>query len=273
METQTMEREKTKFGEADSSRFQPIDGNGESAFLDGTVVPILKQLPDTTWEFIGTGFFITINGVLATARHVLTDILDDKGIPRCPLAVFHFLQNGIYLKRPVLRFSVHQKADVAIAVVAPVKNNNTGAMINNKIPTLSTAPLEIGETVFTYAYPNTVLVTGVPQQIHFNPRNYEGKIVEFYPTGRDSVLLPNPCYQTSIAIHGGASGGPVFDTQGKVRGINSTGFPAFPDVSFISRTEELLPLQVTDIALQPGLAPESVSIARLAELGHVFMER
>jgi hypothetical protein len=196
-------------------------------------------------------------------------VLDDTGAQTNPIAIFQFLPNDIFVIRPLLRCVVNNAADVAIGVAAPMNHQVTGEPLRNRILTLSTRALSKGEPVFTYAYPNTVHAHAAPQTIYFNPRYYEGRVSEFFPDGRDKVFLPSPCYQTSIAIHGGASGGPVFDAHGRVCGINSTGFTGCPDISFISRVHELFPLTVTDIRLSEATPPREVSIQRLAELGHV----
>jgi hypothetical protein len=63
-----------------------------------------------------------------------------------------------------------------------------------------------------------------------------------------------------LAIHGGASGGPVFDARGRVCDLNSIGFAGCPDISFISRIHGLFPLTITDIKLSEAAPPGEVSI-------------
>ncbi len=264
-----MELHAAKAGEADQSRFTAQDETGKPATPGEAIVPILKQIQGNKWQLIGTGFFITVNGLVATAKHVLMDVLDNTGTQTHPIAIFQFLSNDIFIIRPLLRCVVNNASDVAIGVAAPMNHRVTGESLRNRSLILSTRALSKGEPVFTYAYPNTVHEYGAPQAIYFNPRYYEGRVCEFFPEGRDKVFLPNPCYPTSIAIHGGASGGPVFDAYGRVCGINSTGFAGCPDISFISRVHELLPLTVTDIKLSEAAPPGEVSIQRLVELGHV----
>jgi hypothetical protein len=109
------------------------------------------------------------------------------------------------------------------------------------------------------------------QELHLFPDFYDGVIEEYFPNGRDSVFLPSPCFQTTINIHSGASGGPVFDEHGKVCGINSTSFDGEKNLSFISRIVDILHLRVTDICI-PGQSKNSFSIAELADLGHVSFD-
>lgn len=46
-----------------------------------------------------------------------------------------------------------------------------------------------------------------------------------HPAGRDRVLLPTPCFRTSVPFRSGMSGGPVIAAEdGSVLGVVSTGF-------------------------------------------------
>jgi hypothetical protein len=131
--------------------------------------------------------------------------------------------------------------------------------------------LAAGETVWTYAYPGTAVSGQNPQQVSINPRFYVGTITRYFATGRDRVMLPHPCYETSITLHSGSSGGPVFGLGGKVIGVNSTGGNgALSETSFISRITDILPLAIPDAQVLAEPHPRSVTIAELARLGHVL---
>ena len=185
-----MELHAAKAGEADQSRFTAQDETGKPANPDEAIVPILKQIQGNKWQLIGTGFFITVNGLLASAKHVLTDVLDHIGAQTNPIAIFQFVPKDVFVIRPLLRCVVNNAADVAIGVAAPMNHTVTGQPLQNRILTMTTRMLSEGEPVFTYAYPNTVHEHGVPQAIYFNPRYYEGRVSEFFPEGRDKVFLP-----------------------------------------------------------------------------------
>jgi hypothetical protein len=110
--------------------------------------------------------------------------------------------------------------------------------------------MEVGEHVSTFAYPATKVV-GEPAAetaIYFEPLWYGGRVEKIHLKARDRILLPGRCYQTSIHIHGGSSGGPVLNSKGCVCGINSTSINSMPDVSFVSMVEDLLPLLVPGTA-------------------------
>lgn len=85
-----------------------------------TIFPIVKQVEGGDIQLIGTGFFIAGNGVFATAKHVLFDVLDDNGQQTFPIGIFHFFPDDQFIIRPVLRCSHNTVADVAIGIAAPV---------------------------------------------------------------------------------------------------------------------------------------------------------
>lgn len=102
----------------------------------------------------------------------------------------------------------------------------------------------IGDLVATYAYPNTIIETTPQGQVlSFDPKFFEGRIMEYLPNGRDQIMLPGPCYRTDMVIHHGASGGPVAGPSGRVFAINSTGFDG-TDGSYISCIDELFSLEI-----------------------------
>lgn len=267
-----MELESTKLGEADQAAFQVSTGDGNSGAATEAIVPILKQLEDTSWRLIGTGFFITTSGVILTAKHVMMDVVDSNGQQKFPAAICQFLPQNSYLIRPIIRFSTNEFTDISVAIPAPMTSENSGLSLSNRILSLSTRDLSVGEKVFTFAYPNTVHLGGEIPQIHFNPRFYEGRISQFYENGRDKTFLPSPCYETTITIHPGASGGPVFDCNGFVCGINSTGWAGVPDLSFVSRIHEALTIPVTDVSFGNESESVNVTVSILAKLGHVILQ-
>ncbi len=85
-------------------------------------------------------------------------------------------------------------------------------------------------------------------------------------------MLPAPCYQTTMVLHGASSGGPVFAYGGAVVGINSTGVEGVDDVSFISRVADIFPLGVPDVVLPSEDAPRIVTIEELADIHHVTVD-
>ena len=211
----------------------PIEG-GEG------VIPILEMIDSRLYRFIGTGFFVTSFGIFATAKHVLLSAHENGH----PIFTWQLIPPNQWFIRPVLQFSFHDTADVAIGLAAPAAHVATGEPLLSPRVRLTTRLQSPSDIVATFAYPSSVVEKrGDGQVLSFQPEFYEGRIVEYLPGVRDSIMLPGPCYRTSMVIHHGASGGPVAGPSGRVFGINSTGFDGTEDF-YISRIDEILLLEI-----------------------------
>jgi hypothetical protein len=152
-----------------------------------------------------------------------------------------------------------------------MKRNSDGALLQNKILTLNTDTVDPGSHITTFAYPryeNRMTESG--QIFNVLPSIYDGKIIEHFPTGRDRVMLPGPCYRTNMAIHHGASGGPVFSSDGRVFALNSTGVDGTED-SYVSSIDGILDLSIDDVVTREQ-APRSVSIREIARAGYITVK-
>ena len=256
-------------GEAEKGKYELVDGNKKKVSDIDAIFPILKEINPAEWELIGTGFFITDNGIFVSAKHVFMDVMDKNGKQKYPIFILQKLPDKQIIQRNVRYCSTNDVADVGIGVLDQLKNDSTGELIQNKIITLAPVAPDLGETIVTFAYPrhNKIIEYDSFGYI-FLPDFYDGKLEEYYINGRDQVKLPAPCYRTTINIHGGASGGPVFGPSGHAFGVNSTSFNSAPDISFVSRINEILSLRVNDISIY-GSKPESTTIFELAKRGFV----
>jgi len=250
-----------------SHGFIDLDGNGTQGFQ--TTFPILKQDLSNRFQLIGTGFFISSCGLFVSARHVLRDCFEEKtGAQKHPIFLVQFTSKGHYSLRHILWCSTHNIADVAIGCVEPSEYIQTTPCL-----TLSTSAPSIKDKIATYAYPKTTIERIGDQHVwNFVPSFYDGYITESFPGGRDRVLLPGPCYQTSMTIHGGASGGPVAGHSGRVLAINSTGYDGSEDLSFVSRIDEIFALSIPRIKLPDGQEVHDVRVTDLARAGWLDVE-
>jgi len=257
-------------GEAAPDRYGVLTGNGVSGDPWRGIFPIVRFSPDGAMDLLGTGFYISTNGLFVTARHVLSAPFDQTERQVYPIALIHFYEQDRYLVRPILRCARHPIADVAVGVAAPMNRNSDGTPLTNLVLTLSILSPGLQSRVVTYAYPRyaNTTVEGA-QTIHMMPTFYDGEVTEYLPTGRDRVLLPGPCYRTNMVIHHGASGGPVFSPSGAVFAVNSTGFDG-TDVSYVSRIDEIFDLTVDDVVMdqQP---PRSVRLIEMVRAGHIVV--
>jgi hypothetical protein len=254
-------------GQAPEGRFQSTAADGSVADPNQAIFPIVSQDEDDRLTAIGTGFFIAHNGVFVTARHVIDEILNDDGVPTKRFGLIQLLPDNTYYLRGIQQTTRHVKADVAVGVAAQMSHNVTGAPMPNRVLTIARRQPAVGSAVCTYAYPKTVIVHGDRQHVMLGPGFFEGELVEALPDGRDRVMMPGACYQTSMVVHGGASGGPVFSPDaGTVFAVNSTGFND-ETLSYVSCISSMLDLQINNVKLPGESQPKQVLIRELIEGG------
>jgi hypothetical protein len=251
-------------GEASCRQYGFLDLDGNNTKGNQVIFPILKQTDAGAFRLLGTGFFIASFGLFISAKHVLRDCFDQSGMQRFPICILQIFPDNHYRYRNILWCSSHNTADVAVALAEPWEDD----LLNPCLP-LTTSPPPIGETVATYAYPQgQIKEENFLQILNIKDAFFDGQIVEFLPNGRDQSMLPGPCYQTSIVLHGGASGGPVVGKSGRVFGVNSTGFDD-DKISYLSRINEILRLPLPHLRLPNEQVITSSCILDLSNAGWI----
>lgn len=256
-------------GEAPPGIYKTHAEDGNSADPSEAIFPIVTQSVDGQYLLIGTGFFIAQGGIFVSAAHVVNAALDMHGNADKPLGIFQFLPDNQFCIRPISHFVCHSIADLAVGVLAPMHHEQTKSPLQNKaIPICKKLPAN-GDLVSTYAYPKTTITPGSPQKIKFMPTFFEGNIVKQYPDGRDRHFMPGACYQTTMVIHGGASGGPVIDKNGSVVAVNSTGFEN-DTISFVTCISQIFIIALPNIVFPETTEPRTATIRELCDRDLVY---
>ena len=242
---------KNLLGSSPSYEFKCYTGKGEKAELNQAIVPVIKQdLKLRKFKYIGTAFFISITGLLITAKHVLQDVFDEQGKASGPIGICQFLPENEFILRSFIRGFYYENSDVAIAQLDQPRHKETNEVLKNKILCLSFAKCNVGDDIYTYAYPTSkILSSGKKHEMIFTPYYFAGQLVKNYEKERGSALLKNPCWQTNMYIHSGASGGPVFNKDGMVIGINSVSDSDL-SFSFISTLYHVMNLKIKKLAIK-----------------------
>ena len=181
------------------------------------------------WKGNGTGFFISKNGYIATNYHVISEASDIE---------IEFIRNG---QNQIYNATVVQsdkQNDLAI-----LKINDYSFVPFNSLPyNFQTNIANVGENVFALGYPLALSVMGT--EIKFT----DGKISS--KTGYQGNIST---YQTTTPLQPGNSGGPLFDFDGNLVGVNSAVIR--PDVadnvsysikaSYLKNLVDVLPENVT----------------------------
>lgn len=225
---------------ATSAKFRATKPGHTDRIIDhsGAIVPLISEDREKSeLFFIGTAFYISQTGILLTAKH---NLFNRQGEQFNNLGVFHLLPDQKFILRPVLKVAYNSEYDIAYLLPSAIFVDETTILGSDAVVLSDTIP-ELGDQLGTYAYPNSIMKDAVGE---VNPTFYLGDCTEFHPNGFG--LLKNPCIQTTIHIKSGASGGPVFDKNGRVFAVCSTGFdlvegeepisfvtPIFPTFNFL----------------------------------------
>ena len=247
-----------------------VNGKGEHVHPVNSIILIVQKNVTNIWTPLGTGFFISPNGLFVTAKHVLVD--NDGKLLDSLAALQIFRREEKTLVRDIVQVDLHpyEKNDVAIGLL---KNNNQSPILNDALFITDRDPQK-NERIATYSIPKPAAIdlNDGKFEIQFAPRIIWGEIEEHYPLGRDDSGTFGNCFQTSIHLEGGCSGGPVFLSDGSVFGINSKGF-AFP-VSFISSITNIFDLKINNVILDsPSNYRSSISIREMAEEGIIQLDK
>jgi len=237
-----------------------------------TIFPICKQLPTSEIEVVGTGFFITHNGIFITADHVLEDVIDFRRNQIAHVFLFQFSTDGKYILRPLLRKSGHGVSDIAVGCAAPMKSDSTGESLENDMLSLTLNSPQRGELSSVFAYPHTKIQRKDNEKydLFFKPSRHNGHYEEFVPdASKVSGKLKGPCFRISVELPGATSGGPVFGPNGRVYGIVSTNYDG-TDISLVTRIQEILKIQLEDISI-PGFERKEFLIEELVSFGYISL--
>lgn len=149
------------------------------------------------WKGNGTGFFISKDGYLATNYHVVAEASEIE---------IEFIRNGQKQNYKVKVIQSDKQNDLAI-----LKIDDNSFIPFSSIPyNFQTTLTDVGSNVFALGYPMALSVMGT--EIKFT----DGKISS--KTGFQGDIST---YQMTTPIQPGNSGGPLFDFDGNLIGINS----------------------------------------------------
>ena len=222
---------------------------------------------------IGTGFFVVKNGGFATAKHVALEAQRSMSKTENSVGLVYILSNGLSVFRPVWKFAIHPTADLAFGIPHEIIDNETGAAFQSKILSLEPGTPGIGAAISTWAYPlhqKSISDEG-DDVLDLQPDFYNGILSELYDARGPSAKLNVPYYLTNIHLHGGSSGGPVFNERGHVFGIASCSYEGAEDVAFVTPIDPFFEIEIPGVDLRDGLGKRSLAVGELARLGQIAM--
>ena len=244
--------------------FKDCEGNLHKG--EDVIFPILTKDKEGGFQFLATGFFISNSGDFVTAKHV---VLDKMNNPQKQLYIVQS-NNGVHVIRYVEFIYPHPTADILYGKTHNIilHKGKKRPFKSKEIPfQLSNRKLGINESVQSFAFPFSKILRTPEREIgKFQGDWFFGKVTEYFPDGRDKTLLPDTCYQTTMKILGGASGGPVIDSKTVVVGVNSTGYDfevEEEDISFITPINKVFEIVPTINGIEDTIA-NHIRCGRLA---------
>lgn len=239
------------------------------------VVPVCSMDERGRLHIEGSGFFIG-NGLVATAKHVVIPRGDTIPFTPSQLFVVHMVDPDVPsgFVRPVQARFVHPSADVALLHLAGLRNEKTGELVRNMNLILTTRDPVAGERVATFAYPGSIevekeVVGTIDHQLHFAVGWYEGEHRQYHPNGF-GLSPSHGCFESSVDLHGLASGGPALDSRGRVYGVNSSSMRGA--YSLICPTRHMLDIVVTNMPLNGCVVKPSMTLQEIADLGCLALD-
>lgn len=203
--------------------FQPISGIGEQDLwaLNGLIVAI-GFIDDQKQQVIGSGVMVA-PGLCLTATHVL------EGMTNQPF-LYSFV-NKSALRIWIVEDFHTQEFKVELVPFQALKSRFSDVCIISCSPFSSFADSQpiffgqiqanipkIGERLWTVGY-REKSNDGVPTIGSFDS---SGLVTELYYDGRGSHIK-GPCVEVGMSVLGGMSGGAVFNSEGKIVGVITSG--------------------------------------------------
>jgi hypothetical protein len=240
---------------------------------------------------IGTGFWVTTQGHLVTAWHVVEENIGTTGRDHGPIFAVQTFSDRSVAVRSFHKTDKHPTFDLAMSETIPAP----GSVGRPTSPiAMSLDDLRLGEPVFSFAvqahdqevegeslpgattavFSGEVLVDSSTDStpIKFAVRLSFGHVTHVFKEMRDRIMLPFPCIQTDVPIYGGNSGGPVFDVRGRICAVNCTSFGG-NDIAFHVPIQGVLRLRAQSSSMGIDDAQrKQVSVLELAASGKILFD-
>ena len=216
--------------------------------LNGVLLAIIFS-DETTHRIEGSAVLVA-PGVALCATHVLEPNVGDLNSP--PRTIKKSIlcigpTTGEFQLWKVRKVTSVPNTDLTILGLELASSLPNGGTLYQA--TISTRLPKIGERLNIFgiraAHEEFPRAAGKPPEFEMSVLACSGAVTERYENGRDSVMIPWPSVQVECPSWGGMSGGPVFDSTGRVLGLLSASFSSESNdgPSFISLLYPAIPIR------------------------------
>lgn len=187
-------------------------------------------------ELVHGTAFVVGPGFAVTAYHVLEDYVQRYDKPRNTKEVLPIsFDMYMYLTQvdgesylPIKVLKAWRATPLDLAVLALGIPTDWPSDYVWPAPILSLLPPRVGESITAFGFAESSVdysPNDSTPEIEVNARASTGIVAEVHHEIRDASRLPFPCYRTNARLDGGMSGGPVFDSGGKLCGLVCSSIP------------------------------------------------
>jgi hypothetical protein len=243
--------DKISFSVPADKKISSLDSFGHK--LQQIVMPIVV-IESEEIKVLGTGFVVNRDGIMITAKHVISDYLPKSGekvvnkdvglyalyVTNEPHVSLEKTTIGGFI--PITIAWYNDQLDIAYCgLQLPIRDGEP-----LKLSTLGLSPgiPKIGQKILAFGYYGSTaklkkeqLLVEYSQNTGLTP----GKIIEVHPQSRDTSFLSFPCFQTDALFKSGMSGGPVFTENGAVCGVVCSGVETQEEQDSISYASLIWP--------------------------------
>jgi len=271
------------------SRPIALRGDGQPIEPGDGVVPILQEVGVKRLKVVGMGFYITRYGLVATAKHVIEELKAPDELKLRPGFVLHLGLDNTIILRPIRRAHLLITADVCVIQADNFLERYPTAALMNFRPRLSAALPAAGEPLVTYAYPeNAILDFNQAGHIpEIRGDYFQGGLLRFVRQP-EHPFIRFPYFESTVELRSGASGGPVFDSGGRIVAVNCRGWDFRGSEHEADHLSYLVPIgHLLDLEVDPFMVPpksweaaqipseragQPLRIRDLARYGHILIE-
>jgi hypothetical protein len=212
----------------DNGTFIDVDPVGSG--MGSAVVPLILRKQDggtSTVHNQGTAFCIGASAagqlLLATARHVVTD-LEDQRAGLEPMVVLPSADDPGHLVGLFVRQMSIAPAFSDVALLVVNLDEADPAVGPPKMLPITFGPPVVGQNTMALGYEHEGVPVRGEARLSYFLRASRGEVTVLHNRRRDRVLVNFPSFETTGLYKPSMSGGPIIDVAGAVVGIITTGF-------------------------------------------------
>ena len=253
-----------------TAEFSPEDGIGPLASLHqaGDAVVAVVRMDEAGVTVLGSGVMVG-PGLILTATHVLHEFPREGGGPVfmtfLPKSARAWLPKDVNILSREHKYEAGRRVFSDIALVSSTLNSDAHPEYPLMLAPMEVALPLIGDRLWAVGYRHQGLDG---DRALVTPLVSSGLVTGAFPFGRGERMVSS-CFEVAMETVGGMSGGPVFNSDGRMVGIVSSSFEGGP--SYVTLLWDAIRLRVKYAAPKVS-ASKNISLLGAHHLGLAKLE-